>query len=353
MSSLEIEIPTEAIGMLPIDHEQERIRDFSQALKRLQVIRPAEIDTDFTDERPVPFAIKRFLAFEHEDTLTFYTNPDVLEVPVDRVRFSPRISRVGKQSRHGVFFGDLQLGPGLQVPVAVKPHLDEERDSCLDEYFNTLAITQLGMSTLVELGFIYGDREEDPAYSITVLQEGLSTLDSVDWSSFYPDIEEHPGMLALWKGAAYQAAKLHAPGNRSHGDLAGRNVGEKGGALSDQTRVILLDWESATIGGQPPRDAEVRYSHSHSDITTIVESMCRSTDVDFRAGIGVFAGKSGDWWQGFRAVFLDSYLERRRQILDQTAADAATVRDVNEELAELEKSLQQDVAMYQDLALVS
>ena len=139
----------------------------------------------------------------------------------------------------------------------------------------------------------------------------------------------------------------------SWGGLAGRNVGEKGGALSDQTRVILLDWESATIGGQPPRDAEVRYSHSHSDITTIVESMCRSTDDDFRAGIGVFAGKSGDWWQGFRAVFLDSYLERRRQILDQTAADAATVRDVNEELAELEKSLQQDVAMYQDLALVS
>lgn len=321
------------------DAEFERVWAFNETLKNIRMTQSVDTDINFGDERPVAFAQKRFLAFEHsDDRLTLYTNPEVVTTEPEHYSFVPRISRAGKLSQHGVFFGDLSLGNGQEVAVAVKPHVDERRASCLDEYFNNDAVHQLGIYTLTSMGFILGDREEEPAYSLTILKEGLTTLDSIDWSEFFPDISANPGMQEMWRSIAGQAATLHDEGNKSHGDLAGRNIADTVNA-GGQEGTFFIDWETADIRQRKPRDAEVRFNRSYGDLSTLMESMCLPPKANYKSGIGIFFGKTGDWWQGFRDIFFDEYLDVRRGLSVQGNQDRSSRADIAEELKELEISL--------------
>lgn len=329
------------------DRELQNVYEFHEAISSVDRISSHEVRVDLSgdtleSETPVDQAIRRFRVYGNTGTL--YLEDAYLSDGLKVTDFVPLISRGGKRSYHGVFFGNLHFSNGQEVPVAVKPHIDrgEAVNSCLSEYYNNEAISKLNFPNLQPVGFVA--LSNDRAYSFTYLDEALSTIDSIDWSSFYPATSEHPGMQEIWRQISEQAAFMHENGSISHGDFAARNI-----ATTIDGGVMFIDWERARISTAEPRDAEVRFTHSHSDLATLLESMCRPTHDRFKAGIGIFYGKELDWWQGFKEVFFDRYRTTRLELLEQSKRSRQLKLDVLEELEVLEQSLFSHMTMMREI----
>jgi hypothetical protein len=329
------------------DPEAQRIADFIDFLPTIEHISTIEPDIDFSDDDPIRFAEKRFMAFQHNGRPSLYLNAREVQAQPSHIGFQPLVSRGGKRSAHGVFFGVLQLDDAA-LPIAVKPHTANAFTTGLDDYFKTVAMAQVGFESLTPAGLFLGSDKDQTAYSMTLLEEGLTTIDSIDWADFYPHIEENTGMKELWRAVSDQAAILHAAGNRSHGDMAARNI-----ATNSEGMTFLIDWEHARISKDQARDPEVRYSHSYSDLSVLLESMCLPphANIGGKSGIGVFYNQNGDWWQGFCDVFFDEYVYMRRELAQVGTHNAQLRQDVEEELEQLTISLKEDVQMMQDICV--
>lgn len=321
----------------PQDLESARITGLQETLGYCTVTQLTDLELDFSERVPVKMAADRFLTYGFRACPTLYVEPRYGKYDEQSaVEFVPRIARSGKNSAHGVFFGDIHFSEVDSLAVAVKPHTDEYRvESALYDHLNSRAITELGFYSLQPVGIVTdGDRS---AYSLTLLEETLTTLDSIDWSDFYPNTDNHPGMKLIWSQIARQVALLHSKGSLSHGDLAGRNI-----AITAENYAFLIDWERAHISLTTPRDAEVRYEFSHPDLAMLLETFCRPPNDEFRAGLGIFYGKDGDWWQGFCELFLDEYFTTRQALADELSDKPAKL-EIMSELEVLDCELQKDM----------
>lgn len=325
------------------DKELVRIKAFQEQLANVDTVQPHEVHLDFEGEdKPVDALMQKFMTYEVRAEPTVYISPSKLSVPIEGpLYFTPRIARGSRHSAHGVFFGDLILGDGGSISVAVKPHENKPTESCLREHYNNEAVRQLGIDSLTPVGIFL--QFGKPAYSFTELDRSLSTLDSIDWTSFFADRDKNPGMAEIWQRVARQMALIHSLGSLAHGDMAARNI-----ATTNQGNVFFIDWERAFISIKQPRDAEVRYGLSHPDVASLLESLWMPTHDDFKAGIGLFYGHSeSEVWNAFRTLFLDEYISCRRDYAAQSGKHSQTnITITGEELEVLERSLRDDVAMY-------
>lgn len=323
------------------DLELNRVNDFQDTLKLGGGLQTIGVELDFEELTPVKLARDQFFTYEYDGLPGLYLEPQFSSLSdADSVSFSPRIARGGKNSMHGVFFGDLRFDDSY-LPVAVKPHeTGNAAESALQDHLNGRAISNLGLYSLQTVGVMLGGG--DKAYSFTVLEETLTTLDSIDWSQFYPETDQHPGMVNIWSQIARQLGFLHSLGSISHGDLAGRNI-----ATTADNYAFPIDWEKAHISLTTPRDGEVRYAFSHPDIVMLIETFCRPPDDGFKSGLGIFYGKNGDWWEGFQELFLDEYLDIRTGYA-QASSDKIAKAEIESELEVLFGSLRLDMKMAQD-----
>lgn len=331
------------------DKELERVEKFQRTLSETNIVLPFRPEFDFEEDLPVRNAIDRFLLYEAQTDTTLYIDPSFhSNITDNNLTFSPLVSRGGKRSAHGVFFGDLYNDNNHIATVAVKPHEVSGIDSCLNDYANTLAVQDLGIFSVQSLGFIMNKNKKAEAYSFTILEETLTTLDSIDWSKYYPTTDINPGMHEMWRVLSDQLAVLHDGGNISHGDMAARNIAtiaEQEGSDS----IFFIDWEMARISKLAPRDAEVRYNHSYADLSVLLESMCLPSHGNFKSGIGLFYGKDVDWWKGFKEVFFDEYCDVRRLLSAKGKHHNIVAQEIDEELQALEQSLKADIEMMKDI----
>lgn len=345
--------PSQEVGVVE-DKELRRVQAFDRLIGEVTQISPNNVGLDVMTEHPTDEAIKRFNLYERSGATTLYLSGVVassLAIDGSQISFEPRISSAGKSSRHGVFFGDLQIGRNQAIPVAVKPH-EASSDSpapvasCLKDFLNNDAVKEFGLHTPQAVGYIIG-KEGDAAYSLSLLDESLSTLDGIDWSNFFPDTSKDPGMQEIWRELSQQVGILHSTGNASHGDLAPRNA-----ATSADGGVFMIDWETANLSKLPPRDGNVTLLRSHSELSILQESMCRPTHVNYKKGIGLFYGKGGDWWEGFREIFYDEYCETRRMEASNAArprqGGMQRLKEVEAELDALTTMLESDMQRYKE-----
>lgn len=326
------------------DTELERVQRFEEMLGHLSSVRTLDFRLDLQrDNEPVEAAVQRFLSYDYTGKPELFIADDQGDFSdVDVNFFAPRIARGGKRSNHGVFFGDLRFDDETSLAVAVKPYTEAANLACLRDHGNNVAARALGFSSLKPIGFLLEGNER--AYSMTKLDEDITTLDTIDWSQFYPNFTNNPGMIMIFSQIARRMALIHAEGNKNHGDLAGRNI-----AVTTDDQVFFIDWEKANISLKPPRDAEVRYSNSHADLSVLLESLCLPPHADFKAGLGVFFGKGGDWWEGFCELIFNEYIDLREVMADAGSHHKRVKADIKEELDQLTISLRKGMEMERDI----
>lgn len=328
-----------------LDRELEHIRSLEQTIGTLAFTRMVDIGLDFENDRvPVNRAIERVMCYEYPAPSTFCYDPVFKRLDGTSLKnFTPRSSRGGKNSKNGVVFGDLGFDNGFWLPVAVKPHEADSAEQaaklCLKDYFNGVAVGHVGIRSLQPAGYLIDGKKK--AYSMTRLEESLTTLDSIDWSTFYPNVDENPGMQQIWTQVARQLATFHSSGANSHLDVAGRNI-----AVTAENRAFLIDWEKSFISPQQPSEADVRYQFSHPDLASLAETMCYPPNGKYKVGLGIFYGKDGDWWQGFKDIVLDEYIEERKNP-DNYPSDVP-YGEILGELEVLQASLHQDINAIQE-----
>ena len=333
-----------------IDLEHERVTQFNELITQELPVHCIMPQIDLSDADPLHSAIRRVQSLGFQRGLMFdpatinSITPEGSEIP-KVVEFIPRVSR-GKKSAHGVFFGDIVFDNDRTLEVAVKPFTDGNNEwGALYDQLSNYAVSNLGLYTLEPAGVILDGRgEHGTSYSMTVLEEGMTTFDSIDWTGFADSMEEKPGMTELWSSLARTAAVLHASGQSNHGDLAARNI-----ATSDDGGAFLIDWEKARFSGVAPRDAEMRYQFSSVDLSQLIESMCRTTEDPFKPGIGIFNLKKNNWWEQFCTLFYDDYLDTRRILAQEGSHHKTTVADVESELAALTDKLKSEMQMQREI----
>lgn len=326
------------------DLEHERVARFNELITQELPVHCITPQIDLSNSNPLHSAIREIRGQGVQrglllDVVTMrsitYEGSEVPRV----VEFTPRVSR-GKKSAHGVFFGDIVFDNDRTLEVAVKPFTDDNNEWCaLYDQLSNYAVRKIGLYTLEPAGVLLdGNREHGTSYSMTVLEEGMTTFDSIDWTDFADAMEENPGMTELWRSLARTVAVLHASGQSNQGDLAGRNI-----ATSDDGGAFLIDWEKARFSGDAPRDAETRYQFSSVDLTQLVESMCQRPDDPLMPGLGIFNLERNDWWEQFCTIFYDDYLDTRRILAQEGSHHKATVADVNSELTALTDKLKSEM----------
>ncbi len=321
--------PNKSHEML-LDPELERIEEFAGRLSCLSGVKTLQTSFDFDETQPVQRTSQRFMNYEYNPKSPLYLSTDLgFQGSDTEVSFEPYIVRGGKKSSHGVFFGELSFGGESPLRVAVKPHQGSEAtESCLKDYFNNAAAAEVGFYTLKPVGFMVPDTEL--AYSLTVIDEGLTTLDSVNWGDFAQNIGNHPGMQETWLQIARQMAIMHTIGTMCHGDLAMRNI-----ATTVEGGIFFIDWEYANISLLSPRDAEVRYGYSWRDLAVLVESMDSAA-----GGAGILHHELEDRWRSFCEIVFDEYKTCRLQIVEECSHHKCQLSSVQEELQILEHNLQ-------------
>ncbi|GAC1390500.1 MAG: hypothetical protein NVSMB46_00290 [Candidatus Saccharimonadales bacterium] len=329
----------------PITNESQRIDVFRSTIVDTKIIQPVTFPLELLPEHelPVEKAVNRFMDTGLNTSPTLYLPPSLYEENSTVEGFYPRRSRVGKHSGHGVFFGDIQFDSGRILEVAVKPHWTDPIHSSLIDYVNNVAVNELSIESLRPAGLLIG-RGLNTAYSMSILEEELTTFDSVNWKDFYPDTLNNPDMTLSWKKVAQNLAYIHSLGTIHHGDLAARNI-----AQTISGNVFFIDWERSRISLYPPRDEEVRYSYSHPDLSSLMESMCRPTHDTFKAGIGLFYKKPGDVWEAFNNLVLDDYISDRLYYASKGKHHSGTLQEVASELTVLRESLKNDMIMFQKI----
>lgn len=332
------------------DKEAQRIAEF-QNLLPLLAIAPLYAEIDLKSKDPASETGKRFVIENNFGMPTFFAVPEIAnELQEGLVSFEPLVSR-GKASRNGVFFGAFHFTDGSQLEVAVKPHpigsedklgFREAEVACLKDYFTNVAAQKAKFEGLTPVGMILN--EEGMPYSITLLDEALTTQDSTDWTEFYKEGHETAGMREMWGKVASVVALLHDTGDCVHGDLEARNI-----AANPDGHVFLIDWEFGQVTTAPSIDIEERFGKSLIDIKALMVSMARPSNLPYnqRPGIGLFTHNKGLWWDGFKDIFFDEYASWRLAMAGQGKHHTKKVRETEEELQQLEHFLQNEMARQQ------
>lgn len=333
-----------------------RIAEFQSTLPKVAIASlPQEIDLSATS--PAEEAARQFTAEHSLHIPALYVVPEIAtDMCNSLVGFEPLVSNSNKTSRNGVFFGIFHFDDGSEVRVAVKPHESFEDDitsrreaekTCLKDYFTNVAAQEAKFDSLIPFGFLLD--EDGSQYSLTVLDEDLKSFDGMEWSKFYTEGFETSGMETLWSKTASQVALLHSTGNSFHGDLYPRNV-----ATDSDGHIILHDWEFGNLTTEAPNDIEDRFGKSWLDIKSLMIGMARPSYLpqNQNPGIGLFENCDGSWWEGFKEIFLDDYLDWRRTFAAQGKHHTQVVRETEEELVQLEHALHMQIdQMQQTLAL--
>jgi len=320
-------VPRQVAATPDVISERERMNEFGRVLDGVETGVVVETSVHLDTETPVDDAANYFIHTERLAGPNLYLHESQAALAeAGKPSFLPRRSR-GRTSAHGVFFGDMLFEDGTVVQVAVKPHDDESLQSCATDYFTNTAAQELGLKTLEPLGMVVG--AEGKAYSLTVRDETLRTLDAINWQQLAAqDLEQFHN---VWGQVARQMAMLHSMGKVSHGDLAARNI-----AVGIDGGVFMIDWEHGTMSTQQPRDPEIRYSYSRADVGELMESLVRTRKDSFKGGIELLTNEP-EPWQAFRGLIFDEYVATRLDF----AKNPAERRDIQDELVELERSLQQ------------
>lgn len=328
----------------------ERVEAFRVALEDIAVA-PLHATLDISNESPAKDAANTFIFENRNDEPTLFLEPDLVEA-IDEaeglVGFQPYVVASSKTSGHGVFFGALRLGDGSEVEVAVKPHHYDSDDildkrkmerSCLRDYFTNIAAHKAQFDGLKSIGFLL-DLDGTP-YSLTLLEEELSTYDSIDWTVLHKEGHETSGMRTLWDKAAMLVAHLHSTGDSFHGDLAPRNIG-----TNPEGQVFLIDWELGNVTTHESHDTRQRGRKLHSEMRKLMESMLYPT---YKGGTGMFQDlKDVSWWDGFKDVFFDTYCDWRLGLAEQGAHHGVVLKETKAELSDLAEKLRMDVLMLED-----
>jgi len=310
----------------PETSEAARIAQFQETLGRVGTTEVVHIEMDLQGNRAVEQGANQVKAAAYRAEPTFLVDPRYEDVVAPGAQFVPYSTRLGKKSAHGVIFGDLAWEDGRSLPVAVKPHMADSRQSGAKDYAANIAVDRAGFHNLEAVGVIMSAQDHETAYSLTRLDSSITTLDSLPWRYLLDHPEEAGDLATVWGQVARQAALLHATGS-SHGDLAARNV-----AMAADGGVYPIDWETAKISQTVPEDPELKYNLSRPDMGELLESMVRPTRHPFKSGLGLFEGNE---WQGFRGAVFDEYVTTRLAL-----AAPEDVRNVQDELTELAHSLQ-------------
>lgn len=337
------------------DSQLERIDRFSEIMQSGQPLIRWEQDLRLDVDDPLRMGLYNFhnlrrqsgLYIDSDFARTVMNENDYSHISTDG--FEPRRARVGHNSAHGVFFGDIKLSNGTVLSAAIKPHqnLEDNEKSALTDLLNAYIVERYGFYTLRPIGVLMpiGDRRHEASYSITVLDEGLTTFDSINWSQFAKDSGANPGMRELWRSVANQLAVLHNLGQASHGDLAARNI-----ASSGNVGAFFIDWEKARFSGVAPRDAETRYQFSYPDLSALLESISRSPHDSFKPGIGLLRPEIEDWWEVFSEIFFDEYITTRNVLVEIGRPGRQEVKDIKDELEVLGSTLKEDCLMFKEIA---
>lgn len=320
--------------------ELERIDQFRETLGRIEV-KPLTTQIDINEVYPAAVAKRDFFNNNYQPGPCFYALPEIAhELAEDLTGFEPYVSRGGKASAHGVFFGALTFADGFELPVAVKPHSVNEdsvysrreaEESCLRDYFTNSAATKSGFESLEPVGFILDDGGN--SYSLTVLDEKLTSLESNEWREFFRKGFVNTGMREQLYKVALNAASLHDTGYSYHGDLAPRNI-----ATNLYGQVFFIDWEKGNLTKAEAPDIEERFGKSWIDLKTLMQGMVKPPYGN-DPGIGMFKYCEGDWWNCFKDVVLDDYLETRRMLASQGSHHMIRLKATESELVQLEHAL--------------
>lgn len=336
-------------GEMPqIDTESVRVSEFQELLGQLSV-KPLTTELDMSDADPTQRARTEFIGRDYQARPTLYVAANIAgEVGSSIQGFKPYISRSGKASAHGVFFGALVLNDGFDLPVAVKPHevtedtglsRRESETSCLRDYFTNVAAEKCGLKSLEPVGFMLSEGEQP--YSLTVLDEKLTSFDSINWTRYYEEGYETVGMRELYYKAALHAANLHDTGYSYHGDLAPRNI-----ATNLYGQVFFIDWEKGNVTQSEAPDVEERFGKSLVDLKAL---MMASVKPPFGSdpGIGMFMQCQGNYWEEFKDVFFDDYAETRLVLASRGSHHMRRLRNTHEELKHLEATLRMEMDKWQ------
>lgn len=317
--------------------ELQRLHDFQAALVGVHHIETIDGSLPLAGDDPVHDTAQYFLRTHARASNALFVNPEHQTLTeATPVSFEPRSARGGQHSAHGVMFGDLLLDNGEVVPVAVKPHQDDPQMSAVKEYFCDVAVRQLGLENLVPFGVVI--TRHGASYSLTHLEEGLTTLDSIDWRYVVDHVEDNSDLLATWSNVARYAALLHSVGNVRQGDFAPRNIAQR----PDNAGIFLIDWEKSRISTDTPRDAEVRWNNSYFDMGELLEALIRPVESEtpngeLKTGIGLLQGTMEQQWQGWEHLVFNEYRAMRLEY----ARNKHELREVEDELRELQNSLRQ------------
>ena len=123
--------------------------------------------------------------------------------------------------------------------------------------------------------------------------------------------------------------------------MAVRNIAQR----PDNGGVFFIDWEKSRISAAQPRDAEVRYNNSFTDLKELIESMARPSEGqappgELKVGIGLLRGSLEQQWAGWEQLVFNEYRALRLEY-----ADEKSLRDVQDEMIELESSLRQHLRL--------
>lgn len=321
----------------PVETEQDRVVAFQETLDTVGDARVLHLKLDLYQDDPVRDVSQQVKAEGYKSEPSLLVNPKYEELTKGAVSFAPYRTRGGKRSMHGVFFGELRYGEGddeKTVPVAVKPHTTDSRDSAARDYATNVIVDEIGLHNLESIGVIMSSDAEKTTYSMSLLNPEITTLDSVNWEY----MKKHPATAQqvpiIWNQVARRAAMLHSLGSVKHGDLAARNI-----ALHADGDVFPIDWELASLSLKQPLDAEARYNLSRADLGLLLESVVmplKAPAGSLRSGIDLFKG-STDVWADFKSTIYDEYVQTRLGFVKDKPAQLAEVRD---ELEELTHSLQ-------------
>jgi hypothetical protein len=69
---------------------------------------------------------------------------------------------------------------------------------------------------------------------------------------------------------------------------------------------------------------------------------------DQNPGLGIFERCEGSWWEGFKDIFLDDYMDWRRAFAAEGKHHSRAVRETEEELVQLEHALHMQMNQLQE-----
>jgi hypothetical protein len=232
-------------------------------------------------------------------------------------------SAKAETSAHGVFFGIMtNKETGESLAVAVKPCVQKPEKAYLD-WLNNGLIARTERKHFAPVGFIY---DSDRAYSMTLLQKGVETLDNTDWRYVLMDPESpsYIGQREQLTDIGIELAGLHEE-RIFHGDPQFKNI-----AIDPTGETYFIDWEAAKFFGKNATADVLRKKAAH-DLEVLYYSMAAPVTHN---GVGLLAPYDRRLqWAHFNNFILTPYLERRME-MDDRPANIEVLNEIESQIKE-------------------